>query len=648
MGLRVLAKLAPWAILLVILLGACHDDVPSASPQQESAEPPPQSEIQVVVRTPQDPEADALQPEHREQSSTVQDSEPQSVEADSPARPAPEPEARGGLTETAVDLYVPHWIDSVELHAWPNVDWPTVAILLPGQRASILGLAPLTPRGNEIGWLLVQTSDGTRGWVTAKSLRLRVSDLKGLPRLDRADAVAHATTKQGAVIHSEPRGDNHCVLPEGIEVEVAGRSPDGKWLYARPGDQGCRVSNRYQLWEGWIPVGDLEYDPLLDRAPVIHSYGLWLVSTDPGMRSHLLSDSIRDSWGSEPWDFDANDQSIVFVHYEESGAAKLKRYTTEAKDIAALPHGGGDILVAPSGGRVLVMNTRRTETSGFGTEPSLTLTIVEPDGRTTEIGEAFLYCQCGRGRLLSRQARWSPDGRTVVFRDWGIPRHAVADHDAGAFWLYRTDINQRVDLLAEESQWLPIFDTAEFHPDSKSLYVRVSVPGQPGDYRVRRLTLDGEGWPDFSSIPADTGLRVSPDGQLLIAMTDDVLLILTDQGELHSARSGYNARWLPDSERFFYYKDGRTVIGEVGTEGPIEEVASEPRDLLRYRSTPDGEYLTVEDGRHDWPVGNEEIRIYASDGRLRTTFRYTGCSEWRWSPDGSRLVVSVHNLCVGE
>ena len=289
------------------------------------------------------------------------------------------------------------------------------------------------------------------------------------------------------------------------------------------------------------------------------------------------------------------------------------------------------------------------EASSFGFEPRYTLTIVEPDGRTTDIGEAFLYCQCGRGRYLSAQAKWSPDSWAVVFRDWGIPEQAEPGHDAGEFWLYRIDTGQRVDLFAEDARWLSTRGPAVFHPDGQSLYVRRSSRGGKGDDMLLRITLDGDDWPGFKPIPAVADVRVSPNGKWLIAMTNGALLTFTDQGELQSARTGARARWLPDSRHYVYLNDGLTMIGHIGSDRPEVVHLPELSPWVYHQLSPDGEHIAVEVPPVKWPYygwdDTREIRIYARDGRLRTTFRYTGCSQWHWSPDGSRLAVSARSDC---
>ena len=338
-----LAKLAPLA-LLILLISACHDEVPVAPPQPESAEPSPQSETQAVAPTPRVPAANAVPANGSEQPSTTRDSEPRAVSDNPPAHPVPDAETQGRLFVTAIEVTVPNRVDSIRLYAIPNSDWPVIAIRHPTQSITILALAPLLPGDTESGWLLAETPDRVRGWVTAESLaeslQVQVEELERLPRLDRADVVARAMTRWGAIIQWSPDGDNRCVLPVGKELEVAGRSPDGQWFYVRPAVQSCADSNGHEVSRGWIAASDLEYDPWLDRAPVIHSYGLWMVSTDPALDPKRLPIAVRDNWQSESWGFDPDDQSIVFVSSDESGYPVLKRYTTETTIVAELPHGG--------------------------------------------------------------------------------------------------------------------------------------------------------------------------------------------------------------------------------------------------------------------------------------------------------------------
>ena len=403
------------------------------------------------------------------------------------------------------------------------------------------------------------------------------------------------------------------------------------------------------MWDGWISIADTQREPIFDGAPVIHNDGLWLFPTDPGAQPTRLPVDVLDGWASEAWSFDPEDQSLVFVDHSDPHGPTLKRYTPANSELSTLYNSGaGDILVAPTGGRVLVMTWNDSEDARFGVAPGHKLTIVEPDGQTIEIGHAFLYCQCSRGRFLSLQARWSPDGRSIMFDDWGIPEQAERGHEAGALWLYNLDRGERIPLLDEEARWAS--KVGEFHPDGQSIYVLTAVVGRPGEYLVRRLTLEGEEWPGFRPVPADHGLSISPLGDRMIAMTSGVGLILTDQGDVLGARAGWYFEWLPDGRHFRYATDDQWQI-ESRRSSPPEEIPLP--GLSRQRRpywSPDGEFVATVTELHDWPHGwtfTSVVRIYDIDGRLRSMHRFFGCHRLQWLADSSQLAVSVFPHCSG-
>lgn len=550
---------------------------------------------------------------------------------------------------SVLHIVVPNRMPSVNLYALPSQRSPVLAIRHPGQEMTIVGRGPLFPHGEGSRWLMAEDPNGVRGWVTANGLQLTEDDLAGLPRLQLPDAQRVTTTGGNAAIHRSPDFSSaNCALNEGVQLEVAGRSPDGQWLFVRPTGEPCSDSDGFAIRRGWTPITDVEHDPVNYGAPVIHSYGLWLLPVDLSAQPRRLPVAVHDDWQSETWSFDPEDGSLVFQDYSDPDGPKLKRYRSETDELTSLYKGaGGDILVAPVGGRVLVMDRDRSEDSGFGLEPGFRLTLVEPNGSATEIGRAFLYCQCGRGRYLSAQARWSLDGRAIVFRDWGIPEQAEPGHEAGEFWLYRLDRDERISLFDEESGRQPIYDAAEFHPDGQSIYVLSAPDGRPSEYVVRRLTLEGEPWPGFRPVPADRWLRISPLGDRMIAMTNGVGLILTDQGEVLGARAGWAFEWLPDGRQFRFATREHWYIGSMHSYRPQEIPIPDLPGYSRYWS-PDGERVATvtraEDWPHDWS-DTHLVRIYDTSGRLRSTYRITGCHRLQWLADSSHVAVSIFPHC---
>ena len=622
-------------LLLVTSVVGCADAIPIAPIEQQSQSAPGDAVAAPELPTSYFNEARADVLEHEPAVAAVQ------------ALVAAHPQS------SVLHTVVPNRVPSVRLHALPNVDWPVLAIRHPGQEITIIARAPLLSHSEDSGWLMAEVPNGSRGWITSGAMRLTDDDLTGLRRLELADVQAVTNTRGSALIHRLPEHSSaSCVLEEGARLEVAGRNLDGQWLFVRPTGEPCSDSDGFAIWRGWTPITDVEHDPIFEGAPVIHSYGLWLLPVDPSAQPRRLPVAVYDDWQSEAWSFDPEDQSLVFQDYSDPDGPALKRYRPETDELTTLYNrGGGDILVAPVGGRVLVMDWHSREDVGPGLAPlapGYRLTIVEPNGDAKEIGSAFLYCQCDRGRFLSAQARWSPDGRAIVFRDWGIPEEAEAGHEAGEFWLYRLDRDERISLFNEATGRPPIYDAAEFHPDGRSIYVLTPTGGGPHPYVVRRLTLEGEPWPGFRPVPADrSGLSISPLGDRMIAGTNGIGLLLTDQGDLLGAHAGWAFEWLPDGRQFRFATRDRWQIGSMYSYRPQEIPISELPRWSRAWS-PDGERVATVTRAEDWPhewSDTHLVRIYDIDGRLRSTYRTTGCHRLQWLADSSRLAVSVFPYC---
>ena len=320
-------------------------------------------------------------------------------------------------------MVVPDRPEAVTLYAGPAIDWAALATLAPGAPLTIIGRAPVR-RWIEIVWLQAEIPDGTRGWLTADDMALDPDALAVLRELQPSEMEVITSVKDGAWIRRQPdHASPGCELPDGGPAAVVGRSPDGEWSLVSLVQRGCQYSEDWYYGGDWIHGTDLEDDPMLSRAPVVYPEGFWLFPADPQMEPTKLPVRMADDYTSETWSFDPDDGSLVFVGYHSSDDSTLRsdhrglrRYTPGTGDLTSLSSvASSHILVAPVGGRVLMM--RRGD---WGPSGRYKLTILHPDGQTEDIGYLNLSWGSGRWRLLQRQARWSPDGQTIIFRDYSF------------------------------------------------------------------------------------------------------------------------------------------------------------------------------------------------------------------------------------
>ena len=636
-------------------------DQPTAQPEQAGAPEQPQGRAETsqseAVENEEEPEP--VEPE-------VEEAEPTAASASPPDDAAEQPPANGVATSeapepaqdaTAVEdeepqpselaVLVPDRPDAVTLYAGPAIDWAALATLEPGAPLTIIGRAP-DPRGPEIVWLLAETPDGARGWLTAGDLALDPDAPAVLRELQPAEMEVITSVRDGAWIRRQPdHASPGCELPEGGPAAVVGRSPDGEWSLVSLVQRGCQDSDEWYYGQGWIHGADLADDPMLSRAPVVYPHGLWLFPVDPQLEPTRLPVHVINERESEAWSFDPEDGSLVFTDYSSSDDSTLRRYTPATGELTTLSSVASDnILVAPVGGRVLMMSWEDS-----GSWARFSLTILHPDGRTEDIGHLYLHWQNDRARLLQRQARWSPDGQTIIFLD--LPSPVLADPDFSDFWLYHVATGERVDLrrgTAAADLWLRDYhfdpDNRHFHPDGQSIYVLANTPGPYGI--VHRLTLEGDEWPGFTPIESVRWYRISPRGDRIIVSADGQGRIFTDQGELLGERAGGAFHWFPDGDRIAYLTDGRWHSDQEWT---IEHLPSGRTDRIHLPGepqwAPDGEHIAVVNGASFWSGHSTDdfamyqLRIYDVFGKLLSVHRFEGYFRYQWLPDGSQLALSV-------
>ena len=607
----------------------------SASPPDDAAEEPPaEDEAEEAESEPEPPVepgngAGASEaPEPAEEAAAVEDQEPDSSE---------------------LAVVVPDRPDAVTLYAGPAIDWAALATLEPGAPLTIIARAP-EPRGPEIVWLLTETPDGTRGWLTADDMALDPDRLSVLRELEPTEMEVLTSVPEGTWIRRQPdHASPGCELAEGGPAAVVGRSPDGEWSLVSLVLGGCQGSDEWYYGAGWIHGTNLEDDPVLRQAPVVYPHGLWLFPADPQMEPTKLPVRVIDTLRSEAWSFDPKDGSLVFTDHSSSDDGTLRRYTPATGELTSLSSVASDnILVAPVGGRVLMMFRE-----GWESPTPFPLTILHPDGQTEDIGYLYLSCGCGRAQLLREQARWSPDGQAIIFRDYSLSEQPVSDYSD--FWLYHVATGERVDLRQVTAAADLRLGDIQFHPDGKSIYAFASHPGGKG---ILRLTLEGDEWPGFSPIVAGPGYRISPRGDRIIAPADEKGRIFTDQGELLGELPTVPGHWFPDGDTIAYPTAGGWHSDQEWT---IEHLPSGRTNQLHLpgepRWSPDGEHIAVVNWANSWSGHStsdfymvNQLRMYDASGELLSVHRFEGCYRYQWLPDGSQFALSVFPfyLCLGS
>ena len=100
-------------------------------------------------------------------------------------------------------------------------------------------------------------------------------------------------------------------------------------------------------------------------------------------------------------------------------------------------------IESPGGEYVLTAESGRD--SGY--DHGLALYISDRSGARTYVGQIYMYHQSDGIYSLDQFARWSPDGRFIVFTDF--PTIYDVTPDASDFWLYSIDDGRRIDLRGE-------------------------------------------------------------------------------------------------------------------------------------------------------------------------------------------------------
>ena len=238
--------------------------------------------------------------------------------------------------------------------------------------------------------------------------------------------------------------------------------------------------------------------------------------------------------------------------------------------------------------------------------------------------------------------RWSPDGKRILYYDFGIVRYdpetRQAQHDPAqrGIWLMDVDSGEKRKLLsAGYADWSPDGSSVVFEAGAQIYTARIA--GETVDSSsVVQLTPGGRNF-----FPA-----WSPDGEWVIhdrSIADDfgpsgIWMVKLDGTEWQHAFGGVLPAWHPDGKRVL------AVIGVSATSIetrfvqhyisdtalPDTIVAGRERDNMYPRYSPDGRRIVFQS---DW-----QVWVMGADGRdsKPLTFDQGGMPDW--SPDGRRIV----------
>ena len=478
----------------------------------------------------------------------------------------------------------------VSVHAGPATDWGVLRRIPPRLELKFLTTAAALCDTCPL-WLQVELPSGVVGWITQRSVHFTCQRqcFERLPVLPREELQINAIALRGAAIYQLPDSVfDGCGIRPGDQVVIHGRSPDGAWLYASYDRARCQP-----LSEGWVRVTDLEPDPIFENLPSVLAPGQWRMPTTSGKAP--AGQLLAYSCGLNP---------------------RNRAY---------------DPIPAPVGGHTLSRGrTRDPGSIGFG------LYVTDADGKRTYIGDLYLYVQSDRLLPLDSHARWSPDGKYVVFTDILPDWFSEDAEQASNFWLYSVVEERVIDLRFEQADSRTFYSDARFHPDGDSIYVLQ-------DGTLRRVSLTGEQWPDVQPIEDTQEYLLSPRGDRILVRSreygaDDQQhgVIYTDQGELLTWRRGTSFHWMPGGDRIAYRGSEGWTIESLAT--GERTILALPEDLQyrwsRQTWSPDGRHLAV--------LEHKRVRILDINGESVSIQRTAGLPYIRgWATNGSELYLDV-------
>ena len=517
-------------------------------------------------------------------------------------QPAPQAEQQG------LEFSLPEAAESVNLYAGPGVDWAVRRIIQPSEALTILGRAPQRVYGLETTWLKVELANNIVGWLRAEQLALDPTQLDSLAELHMQNVEQTVVVRSGAYLRDSPDvlALPDCQISSTAEARINGRALDGQWFLVNFDRVVC--INRRSLhgsWVdgGWVRATQVESASVLAEVPIVLRDGRWSFSSDPKLPPSNENDGKQLGWES------------------------------------AIEEGDASVLRSPTGEHVLVRKI-----DSFSSPDHGLLSIIDRSGRRTDIGKLYMYHQSGRYYPFGGQARWSPDGRTIVMVDFGRPSWAAADHLD--FWLYDLNTEQSVDLRGPESSVFVSYYSARFHPDGRSTYV-TRCQHAPRQCALVRLTRTGGDWPGFTPISIRGSYLLSARDGSIITTTHESGLLWSNQGELLGERRGSGFHWLPDGERFAYYADGEFVIEHLSA--GVQTRLKLPARLFPLSSPqwlPDGRHFATITYLPSWRRGLSQdirqLRIYNLRGEVVSAYHLSGCADVERLMDPPRMVIDTN------